>query len=361
MKFTKNKHKGGNQIPKLLVQRVLVLGLLALCFFVLWYRSHIYLDTQVIIKKWETAEKIFQQLTSRQNFFLKLYLRNNDVDFSTLKDWVYVFSWSYSKSEFVDTILKGPKQTYVSTTILEWRSKYDIQSYLESKDYIGKNEYLDLVDDPEIIARYQKRYEFLEKAWEIKSLEWFLYPDTYHIDPSKNVSDQLVYLQLEAFKSKVWSKISTQVNKWISDIKSDYSKVNLDFYDVVVLASVLEKEERVDSNRALIAWIFLNRLQQGMRLDADITLCYGLKLWYEDCSPSIIWKNVYDGTNPYNTRQVMGMPPSAIVSPTFSSLSALLNYKKSDYIFYLHDKNWKLYPSSTLQEHNTLKSQHLWQ
>jgi UPF0755 protein len=70
------------------------------------------------------------------------------------------------------------------------------------------------------------------------------------------------------------------------------------------LASVVEKEERNTKNKPTVAGIFINRLANGMRLDADITLCYGLHEAYETCIPSMIARKVSDKTNIYNTRQV---------------------------------------------------------
>jgi UPF0755 protein len=73
-------------------------------------------------------------------------------------------------------------------------------------------------------------------------------------------------------------------------------------YNIITLASVIEKEERSDSNKPTIAGVFLNRIQKDMRLDADITLCYGLFVGYESCTPKVILEHLYDVTNMYNTR-----------------------------------------------------------
>jgi len=74
-------------------------------------------------------------------------------------------------------------------------------------------------------------------------------------------------------------------------------------YQILTLASVIEKEEKAATNKPTVAGIFLKRLSIGMRLDADITLCYGLKTGYETCTPAFIAKNIDDKNNPYNTRQ----------------------------------------------------------
>jgi UPF0755 protein len=74
-----------------------------------------------------------------------------------------------------------------------------------------------------------------------------------------------------------------------------------------------------------------------MRLDADITLCYGLKEPYETCTPSVIVKKISDKSNIYNTRQNYGLPPQPIANPSVESIVAVLNFQKTDYLYYLHD------------------------
>ena len=96
-----------------------------------------------------------------------------------------------------------------------------------------------------------------------------------------------------------------------------------------------------------------------MRIDADITLCYGLKTGYEACTPALIAKSVADTKNPYNTRQQKGLPPTPITSPTVSSVDALLNFAVSDYLFYLHDTDGKIHYGRTVSEHNANKNQYL--
>jgi cell division protein YceG involved in septum cleavage len=80
---------------------------------------------------------------------------------------------------------------------------------------------------------------------ELKTLEGFLYPDTYQVDKTKNIIDQLVYTQLENFNKKVRNKLNNPTN----------------FYTSMILASVVEKEERNNDNKATVAGIFLKRLE----------------------------------------------------------------------------------------------------
>ena len=140
-----------------------------------------------------------------------------------------------------------------------------------------------------------QRYDFFDAN--LKSLEGFLYPDTYHIDVQADVVRDLVSMQLNTFKKKVRDERS-------SDFSSIQSQYGLNAYQTMVLASIVEKEEKNSDNKPTVAAIFYNRIQKSMRIEADITLCYHFKQPYSACTPSVIVKNLSDEKNPYNTRRV---------------------------------------------------------
>ena len=111
----------------------------------------------------------------------------------------------------LDVFLAGPQQAYEHITLLEGRGMYDIDAYLADKNLIEQGDYISFVTDSEIISRYIQRYDFLAQAAKerdtITSLEGYLYPNTYFVDRDKNVIDQLVYLQLEAYNTSIWQPL----------------------------------------------------------------------------------------------------------------------------------------------------------
>ena len=131
------------------------------------------------------------------------------------------------------------------------------------------------------------------------------------------------------------------------------------FYNIITLASIVEKEERSHKNKPLIVGIFMNRIQNNMRIDADITLCYWLKKWYDVCTPSLIVKSINDEDNVYNTRKRMWLTPTPIANPSVITISSVLNYKKTDNLFYLHDDAGKIRVAENLEWHNINKNNHL--
>lgn len=309
------------------------------------------LDKHVVITKWDGFYEFIQNLPSLKQIWLKLRVKfgQSELDIQKISEWNYNFTGKYSQIDFLNKIAEWPKTEYERYTVLEGWSIFDIDYDLTKKWLIQEWEYMDFVTDQKYISKYQERYEFLSKAWQINTLEWFLYPDTYNIDIEWNFVDQLVYLQLENFKNKVWVTYENQINS--------FKKLN--WYEIVSLASIIEKEEKSSANRPTIAGIFLNRLDKNMLLWADITLCYGLQQPYETCTPTVIAKSINDSSNIYNTRQVKWITPQPISNPSANSISSVLNYKDTDYFYYLHDNSGNIHYWKTLDEHNSNKQKYL--
>lgn len=133
----------------------------------------------------------------------------------------------------------------------------------------------------------------------------------------------------------------------------------MDWYKTIIMASIVEKEERVEKNRPIVAGILIKRLQIGMLIGADISLCYFFEIPYADCTPSFIARNVADTKNPYNTRSVAGLPPTPVGNPTTNSIMASLQPTYTDYLYYLHDNKGQIYYGKTLEEHNENKRNYL--
>ena len=301
------------------------------------------LDADIKVLPGNTISTLLKPLSSRNQTRLKVYIKTHHVDFSQLEPGTYQFSGHYSKSQFIQTILAGPTNKYIKITVLEWRSIYDIDASLTKKWIINQWEYIALVTDPTIIAKYQAKYPFLSNInVPLSTLEGFLYPDTYNVDAGANIGDQLAYLQLETFKKRVRDAHQSEIS-------------SINRYQNMILASIVEKEERNNANKARVAGIFFKRLNIWMQLDADITLCYGLHQPYATCTPNVIAKNINDQNNPYNTRKKGWLPPQPISNPTVESIVAVLHPQATDYLYYLHGSDGTIHYGRTLDEHNANK------
>lgn len=325
-----------------------ILLLLVLFGVYSFFSNKFYYQETITIKQWDTFQNFVENLSLKNQAQIKFYIytKRDEMDFSKLQMGNYIFSWNYSPETFIQKILEWPSISYETIKILEWWSVYDIDRSLSSKWLITTWGYIAFVTDQTIIDKYSSKYAFLPKT--LDTLEGFLYPDTYKVDIEKDIIDQLVYLQLETFKKRVWEKASS-INppQW------------LDWYNTVVLASIVEKEERVDTNRPTVAWILLKRYQLWTLVGADISLCYFFEMPYSDCTPSFIASNVTDKSNPYNTRSIKWLPPTPVSNPSDSSIFAVLQPEITEYFYYLHDNQWQIHYWKTLDDHNYNKKTYL--
>ena len=151
------------------------------------------------------------------------------------------------------------------------------------------------------------------------NLEGFLFPATYDF-LRQTSSKALVQAQLVAF-CETWRKV---------DLSYARSK-NLTPYDVLMIASMIEKEAAVPSERPLMAAVIYNRLHDGMPLGIDATLRYGLHILP---TQSILESQLQNPT-PYNTRLHTGLPPTPIANPGLASIRAAAHPAKVDYLYYV--------------------------
>jgi UPF0755 protein len=150
-------------------------------------------------------------------------------------------------------------------------------------------------------------------------LEGFLFPATYDF-LRKTTSRQLVRAQLQAFESN-WRHV---------DLAYARSK-NLTPYDVLTIASMIEKEAVVPSERKLIAAVIYNRLHVHMPLGIDATIRYGLNV--PGTQPLLQSELASD--NPYNTRKFLGLPPTPIANPGLASIEAAAHPARVDYLYFV--------------------------
>jgi UPF0755 protein len=170
------------------------------------------------------------------------------------------------------------------------------------------------------------------------SLEGFLFPATYEIGTETTV-EFLVERQVQAF----------QKNFAGIDLRYATSR-KLTPFEVVIIASMIEREVVVSAERRLVAGVIYNRLRRGMRLDIDATVQYAVGEWRPLTGTDL------KIDSPYNTRRFPGLPPGPIASPGLLSLQAAARPKQSDYLYYVarEDGTDRHYFAESLDQFNEL-------
>ena len=194
--------------------------------------------------------------------------------------------------------------------------------------------------EPKQYPKLIQKYPFLEGK---TSFEGFLYPDTYRVRPSANLEEFLNTL-LAIFDERIYAKLTPTQQKNI--------------YPTLILASIVEREERNPEEKAVVAGVLTERLRIRMMLGADATVCYALALSSKVCTPTQI-VNGLDSKSPYNTRKVSGLPPTPIANPSRDTWLATLFPKKTEALYYLHNPEGGIHYANTNEEHNANKRKYL--
>jgi uncharacterized YceG family protein len=202
---------------------------------------------------------------------------------------------------------------------------------------LSPNRYLSLTDGSSRVPR-----PFLEQG-RPPHLEGFLFPATYEFT-KRTTTRQLVNNQLAVF-GKNWARVNMRYAR---------SK-KLTPYDVLIIASMIEKEVVAPEERPLVSAVIYNRLKAGMTLGIDATLRYGLEIPPTES----IRQSQLDSDNPYNTRKLAGLPPTPIANPGLASLQAAAHPAKVDYVFFVRkpDKVHHFFTASQ-REFENYKNEH---
>lgn len=171
-----------------------------------------------------------------------------------------------------------------------------------------------------VLAAGQVRSQFQPAG---KSIEGFLFPDTYEIGEG---ADETAAIQAMVTQ---FDKVANEVG-----LPNAQDLVGHDPYEVLIVASLVEEEAKVDADRPKIAQVIYNRLRQGMPLGVDATLCY-----VHAERPCVLHQSDLTRDDPYNSRKNVGLPPTPIAAVSRASLDAALHPDSGDEIFYVLDPN----------------------
>lgn len=213
-------------------------------------------------------------------------------------------------------------------TIPEGSNLAQIGAILAKGGWTTESEFRATIDDPQFIMKLGIPHP---------SLEGYLFPDTYFLE--RGVFNLRTFLTaMVAQTRRVLAATGATAGQ------PDYG---LDAHQVLTLASIVEKETGLAVERPLIARVFLNRLRDGMKLQTDPTVIYGIK----DFNGNLTKLDLRTPT-PYNTYRIAGLPPGPIANPGRAAIQAVMAPAAGDYYYFVSKNDGSHYFSKTLPEHN---------
>lgn len=283
-------------------------------------------EVKIFIPENTSAKRIADILNENNvtinKFYFNIWVWHKKIG-KKFKAGEYIINKNFSFREIINILLSG-KSALHKFTIKEGDTLNDVIDALYNKKIINKEIFLMLVNDRDFIQKFNLS---------ANSFEGFFFPDTYDIPK---------YLNEERIIKKI-------VGRFLEKNKNNMSlqsyPLNLSFYDVLKMASIIEKEAVVDSERAVIAGVYYNRLKKGIKLEADPTILYIIghkeKLYYTDLEIE----------SPYNTYKYPGLPPTPICNPGIKSIEAAIYPDTHNYLFFVSNQDGTHHFSETAHQH----------
>ena len=281
----------------------------------------------------EIAKDLLKLGIIRNNYFFRLYVVVT-LQHSRLQAGEYNLSPKMSIYQIVKKMVRGDviRDTVV---ILEGWDISDIGKYLESKNICSQNYFISLTQKD-----YSKEFDFLQDKPKNAGLEGYIFPDTYQI-AKEETCEEILNATLANFDKKL-----------TPDLREEIKKQNKSIFDIVTMASIIEKEVRALDDKKILSGIFWKRLEINMPLQSCATINYitGKN------DPGALLKDIQIDS-PYNTYKYRGLPKGPISNPGINSIIAAIYPKQTNYWYYL--SNGKTIFSETLEQHNAARVKYL--
>ncbi len=266
-------------------------------------------DSTFTVKNGDTFGKINQRLLEQgiitNTRVFHYYAKYKDV-MTKFRAGSYTIPTGSNMTQVMDTLVFG-QPNLNSITIPEGKNMYEIAKLLQDANIVNKDEFLKVVQGPDLISQL---------SIQANSLEGYLYPETYRFapqTPAKTVAKAMIDL----------------FNKKTEGINFNHPFLNK--HQVVILASMVEKETGAKVERPAIAGVFTNRLKKRMRLESDPTTIYGIWSRYK----GNIKKSDLLEITPYNTYKIPALPEGPIANPSLEAIKAVLAPDTHEFLFFV--------------------------
>ncbi len=307
-----------------------------------------------LVKKGQGAKEISAHLKEqgliRWSSLFRFYVLAKDIG-GNLKAGEYSLSRAMNIPEIVNKFVSGEVIKKEITIIEGWNLR-DIGWYFENKGMFQAEELFELVGFPLIDYSqvsdlpqpedFSKEYDFLKDKPKNVSLEGYLFPDTYEVSPEDGI-EEIIEKMLANFEKKL-----------TSELREEIASQGKSIFEIVIMASLIEKEVRTFEDKKIVSGIFWKRLKIGKPLESCATIAYILGINK--------WRYSFDDTrilSPYNTYLNRGLPLGPICNPGLESILVAIYPKDSQYLYYLSTPEGKTIFSETLKKHNIAKAKYL--
>jgi UPF0755 protein len=256
--------------------------------------------------------------------YLMRYLAWSNENSNLIKAGAYKLNTAMSLDEIYEKLIKGSQDFRI--TIPEGKTADEIAAIIRKKnDSFDGEEFVRLTKDPSFISRI---------GLNVPSLEGYLYPSTYFFGPGMKEQD-LIRTMVKTFRETIEPKLSDVVKK-----------DDLTFHQHIIMASLIEREARIDSDRPIIASVIFNRLKKEMPLQVDASVHFALQNWSRPLTYADLKID-----SPYNTYRNKGLPPGPICNPRAASILATYQPADTDYLYYVYKGDGSHAFAKTFEEH----------
>ena len=259
----------------------------------------------------------------RDPLAFQLFIKWNKLN-TKLQAGEYIIQRNLTFSEIAE-ILQHGKSSEIKVTIPEGSTIQQIDTILTRKSLIKKGEFANCTS-------------FCELNFSIANLEGFLFPSTYFINPKT--------FSTKSFTQRLHQEFLKKIKPFQNDITNSKRKLN----EIVIVASMIEREASNDFEMPEIADVIWKRLDNNIHLGIDATTRYEKNDWKNP-----LYAEDFTKDSPYNTRKRTGLPPTAISNPGLAAIRAAANPTPNSHWYYLHDRTGQIHFAETLEGHNKNK------
>lgn len=332
-------------------KRVLFLGLFSVVFSAGLFLGYLYWNF-VFSKASNEKKSVVYEVTPQKSFvkiaqelesqnliknaeFFNAYARIVGQR-SKIKVGEYALNTDMRPSDILNTLVSG-KSVFRPFTVPEGYNLFEVADLIEKNNLGTRDEFMKLVFDKTFISELYS--EKLILSADIPSLEGYLFPETYQVTKYMGLKD-IIRSQIRLFRRNF----------------DDVLKMNkigyLNGNQILILASIIEKETGNSKERPLISSVFHNRIQKRMRLQTDPTTLYGKSLLSKKLENNITRADLLSRENIYNTYVIPFLPPGPISNPGRESLLAAIEPAQTPFLYFVSQNNGTTRFTESLTEHN---------